>query len=63
MADEKPKRRGPSTVAPEAEPNVRKGYEEAREPEPQGDGDPGPDRSVEPPRPGNAPGRPDAGAR
>jgi hypothetical protein len=28
--------------AHEPEPSVRKGYEAARDPEPQGDGDPGP---------------------
>ena len=28
-------------------PSVRKGYDAAREPEPQGDGDPGPDTASE----------------
>ena len=31
----------------EHEPTVRKGYEDAQDPEPQGDGDPGPDEISE----------------
>lgn len=37
------------TAADAPAPSVRKGYDAAREPEPQGDGDPGPDTVSESP--------------
>lgn len=55
MADEKkPKhagrdRSGETNTSPRKDPTVRKGYEAAEDPEPQGDGDPGPESATEQP--------------